>query len=101
MSSGICWSAVSDERLAAASSSAPDFQPCRRMITYCCMKRASSRWSDGDHSLPLRGPLVMGSAAYLSLDDPPAGGLGHRVRARGDVELAQDRRHVMGHGLLA
>src|SRR5690349_5128954 len=98
MSSDISSSPTWDERPAASSRSAALRQPLRRRITYVSMGAPCRCGTSYVHGMPVRAPAHRDRC--LSFDEPEPGGGDARLTAAGDVELAQDRRDVVGDGLL-
>src|SRR5919197_4234672 len=98
MSSDICPSPTWVERAAACSSSSAVRHPRRLRIAYCSIGSSLvACMSKADRTAAEPGSNREDS---LSFDDAQEPGLGSRFGARGDAELAQDRRHVVPHGLL-
>src|SRR4051794_39911437 len=98
MSSDISSSPTWDERAAAASRSAPDFQPLRRRITYVSMGAPCRCGTSCVHVTPAAAGVHRNRC--LSFDEPEPGRDETGLAAAGHVELAQDRRDVVGDGLL-
>src|SRR6188472_196367 len=98
MSSDISSSPTCDERAAAASRSAPLCQPLRRRITYVSMGAPCRCGTSYVHVMP-DAPRAH-QEACLSFDEPEPGGRDAGLAAALHVELAQDRRDVVGDGLL-
>src|SRR3954467_15556637 len=98
MSSDISSSPTWDERPAAASRSAPLCQPLRRRITYVSMGAPCRCGTSYVHGTPAAARAHRNRC--LSFDEAEAGRDHAGLAAARHVELAQDRRDVVGDGLL-